>query len=111
MPKETERTQSDCYDTSMMASRRAPLGKVWPNLVFVHDSGENCVEFRMQCEVLLPTDAARDLEEVFLPGGNSTMSWDEAVELLIFHVHPRADPHFKQILRNAVRPQPQQSVK
>jgi hypothetical protein len=106
MASERDGDRSDCYATVSAASAAAPRGKVWPNLVFVHDSGKGCVEFRLQCEVLLPTSVAKVLEEVFLPGGNSNLKWGEAVEMLIDHAHPGADEFFKDVLRYAIQRQP-----
>ena len=103
MPDPSERARSNCYDRRDTPDASTLRGKVWPNLVFVHDSGQECVEFRLQCEILLPIEVARELEAVFLPEETPSMSWEDAVELLVSHRHPDADPYFEEVLRFSMR--------
>jgi phosphoribosyl 1,2-cyclic phosphodiesterase len=96
----------DCYSGSTSKSLNAKLGKVWPNLVFIRDSGKECVEFRVQCEILMDVKYADQIQAQVL-GPESTDATRKAVlEDLLTHAHPDAQKDFKDIVRAAFAHQP-----
>lgn len=95
-----------CYDDVGTTSTRAPLGKVWPNLVFIKDSGKQCVEFRVQCEILLPPSVASRLEPKILGPDSSAETRREVLDELLEHAHDDAQEVFTSIVTAALLNQP-----
>ena len=94
-----------CYDVGTK-SARAALGKVWPNLVFIKDSGKQCVEFRVQCEILLPASVASRLEAKIIGPDSNPATRREVVDELLEHAHPDAQEVFTSIVTAALLNQP-----
>jgi len=84
--------------------RVEPFGRVWPNLVLIRDSGNAYVEFRVQCEVLLPDEEEVHSLETAL-SNKSKASLKEACELVLRRAE-NATPTFKEIVRLAFEDQP-----
>jgi hypothetical protein len=98
--------RTDCYGGSTRKSLVEPFGKVWPNLVFIRDSGKECVEFRVQCEILMDVNYADQIEGKVVGPKSNKDTRREVLEELLQHAHPNARDEFKDIVRAAFAAQP-----
>src|SRR5688572_8875908 len=78
-------------------SQRLGMGTSWPNLVFIRDLEKmDKVEFRVQCEVVLPFDEAREAEDLLTRSDPSVADLERALEIVQKHADKaRAQPEFK----------------
>jgi hypothetical protein len=81
-------------------------GKEIPNLVVSRDSGDEHVEFRVQCEVWLTPDEADHLDKL-LKRPRTSGNLDDARDFVLARVHPQATEAFRRIIRIAFDDQPE----
>jgi hypothetical protein len=77
---------------------RLTMGKRFADLVLVQDSNA-VTEFRVQCEVVLDEDTARQVQDALWgPGGATKQSVEKARELVTAKIPPAASTRLREIV-------------
>jgi hypothetical protein len=82
------------------------LGTRWPNLLVVADSGKG-FEFRVQCEVEIKPELARELTTLIMDKARTKEALQRAAELVASQLPKDARRTFKDIIRLGFSGQPE----
>jgi hypothetical protein len=75
------------------------LGTKRPNLVTQKDSAWDKVQFRVQCEVWLNPDVAKQVEDAIMPGpGRTEQALTDAEKLVVGNIEVGANDIFYEII-------------
>jgi hypothetical protein len=82
------------------------MGRRFPDLVLFQDSNAE-PEFRVQCEVVLDEDTARQVQDaLWPPGGRTKASVEKARELVTAKIPNDASERLKEIVARGFDDQP-----